>query len=247
MKPQLTYTDRWERNFIALILGLMTMVTFTNVVIRKLQELDFWRADWFAPFAQPISNFGLQSFEITVFLFAWLVIVGTPYTVKMRAQLGVDIVLQMMTPAWRKRTTLVAVGACLLYSLLLLKGSYDYWAPFINLPPTEGRWFPQGFKERFLERGYYEVNDIYMPMFAQFLSEWFNYGDAYEKIPRFIPYFALPLGTALLVWRYIGVAVDVVKDRANMIIASHEVEEHNTHHLIEQEDEQAPNHTKVGN
>ncbi|WP_443628293.1 TRAP transporter small permease [Candidatus Njordibacter sp. Uisw_002] len=217
--------DRIERNFIALMLGLMTMITFTNVVIRKLQEMAFWRSDWFEPWAEPLSTFGLQSLETTVFLFAWLGIVGTAYMVRINAQLGVDVALNYMSPSWRKAATLLAVCACILYTLLLLKGSWDYWAPFANLPPTDGRIIPEGFKTRYLTQGYYEVNDIVMPDWGQFLATWFNDGEAYEKIPRFIPYFALPLGITMLLWRYLRVAVDVMQDRANMIIASHEAED----------------------
>ena len=221
--------DRIERNFIALMLGLMTMITFVNVVIRKLQEKDFWRSDWFEPWAEPLSTFGLQSLETTVFLFAWMGIVGTAYMIRINSQLGVDVVLNYLSPSWRKVAALVAVGACLLYTLLLLKGSWDYWAPFVNLPPTEGHIIPEGFKTRYLNQGYYEVNDIVMPQWAQFLGDWFNDGEKYEKIPRFIPYFALPLGISMLLWRYLRVAIEVVQGKANMIIASHEAEE-----LVEQ-------------
>jgi len=231
---KITLGDRIERNFIALMLGLMTMITFTNVVIRKLQEMDFWRSDWFEPWAEPLSTFGLQSLETTVFLFAWLGIVGTAYMVRINAQLGVDVALSYMSPSWRKAATLFAIGACLLYTLLLLKGSWDYWAPFANLPPTEGRIIPEGFKARYLSQGYYEVNDIVMPDWGQFLGDWFNEGDKYEKIPRFIPYFALPLGMAMLLWRYLRVASDVIKGKANMIIASHEAED-----LVDQAAEKA--------
>jgi C4-dicarboxylate transporter DctQ subunit len=217
--------DRIERNFIALMLGLMTMITFSNVVIRKLQEKDFWRSDWFEPWAEPLSTFGLQSLETTVFLFAWMGIVGTAYMIRINSQLGVDVALNYLSPSWRKAAALFAVGACLLYTLLLLKGSWDYWAPFANLPPTEGRIIPEGFKARYLSQGYYEVNDIVMPAWAQFLGDWFNDGDQYEKIPRFIPYFALPLGIGMFLWRYLRVARDIVQNKANMIIASHESED----------------------
>ena len=217
--------DRIERNFIALMLGLMTMIAFVNVVIRKLQEKDFWRSDWFEPWAEPLSTFGLQSLETTVFLFAWMGIVGTAYMIRINSQLGVDVVLNYLSPSWRKVAALVAVGACLLYTLLLLKGSWDYWAPFVNLPPTEGRIIPEGFKARYLSQGYYEVNDIVMPQWAQFLSDWFNDGEPYEKIPRFIPYLALPLGMAMFLWRYLRLATNIVQNKANMIIASHEAED----------------------
>ncbi len=123
--------------------------------------------------------------------------------IRINSQLGVDVVLNYLSPSWRKVAALVAVGACLLYTLLLLKGSWDYWAPFVNLPPTEGRIIPEGFKARYLSQGYYEVNDIVMPQWAQFLSDWFNDGEPYEKIPRFIPYLALPLGMAMFLWRYL--------------------------------------------
>jgi C4-dicarboxylate transporter DctQ subunit len=222
---KLNLGDRIERNFIALLLGLMTMITFANVVIRKLQEMDFWRSHWFEPWAEPLSTFGLQSLETTVFLFAWMGIVGTAYMVRIKAQLGVDVALNYLSPSWRKAATLFAVGACLLYTLLLLKGGWDYWAPFANLPPTEGRIIPEGFKTRYLHQGYYEVNDIVMPQWAQFLGDWFNDGEKYEKIPRFIPYFALPLGISMLLWRYLRVAVEVMQGKANMIIASHEAED----------------------
>ena len=152
-------------------------------------------------------------------------IVGTAYMVRIKAQLGVDVALNYLSPSWRKAATLFAVGACLLYTLLLLKGGWDYWAPFANLPPTEGRIIPEGFKTRYLHQGYYEVNDIVMPQWAQFLGDWFNDGEKYEKIPRFIPYFALPLGISMLLWRYLRVAVEVMQGKANMIIASHEAED----------------------
>lgn len=144
------------------------------------------------------------------------------------------MVLNYLSPSWRKVAALVAVGACLLYTLLLLKGSWDYWAPFVNLPPTEGRIIPEGFKARYLSQGYYEVNDIVMPQWAQFLSDWFNDGEPYEKIPRFIPYLALPLGMAMFLWRYLRLATNIVQNKANMIIASHEAED-----LVDQAAEKA--------
>ena len=64
-----------------------------------------------------------------------------------------------------------------------------------------------------------------MPHWGQFLATWFNGGEAYEKISHFIPYFALPLGITMLLWRYIRVAIDVMQDKANMIIVSHEAED----------------------
>ena len=62
-----------EETLIALILGLMTLIQFANVVVR------YWFADpdW-KPFVEALglpTNL-LWALEVTVFLFAWLVLLG---------------------------------------------------------------------------------------------------------------------------------------------------------------------------
>ena len=52
-----------------------------------------------------------------------------------------------------------------------------------------------------------------------------NYGDAYEKIPRFLPYAILPFGSALLLLRFLQAALRVLKNEQKSLIVSHEVEE----------------------
>ena len=52
-----------------------------------------------------------------------------------------------------------------------------------------------------------------------------NNGEAYEKVPRFIPYFALPLGMALLLFRFVQAGLKVWRGKLESIIASHEAEE----------------------
>jgi C4-dicarboxylate transporter DctQ subunit len=64
-----------------------------------------------------------------------------------------------------------------------------------------------------------------MPAFLQFLSDWFNEGEEYEKLPRFIPYFILPLGMALLTYRFLQVGWRILTGKVDLIIAGHEAEE----------------------
>jgi C4-dicarboxylate transporter DctQ subunit len=64
-----------------------------------------------------------------------------------------------------------------------------------------------------------------MPEFLSFMSAMFNEGDAYEKIPRFIPYAALPIGLALMTFRFLQLAWKIHTGEINKIIASHEVED----------------------
>lgn len=182
--------DEFEESVIAIILGLMTLITFANVIARYLFN----------------SNI-LWALEITVFLFAWLVLLGASYCVKKNMHLGVDVVINMVSPPVRKTLAILSAILCLTFAFILLKGSWDYWYPFA----TKNAW--------------YEVNDIPMPDFMQFLANWMNEGEQYEKIPKFIPYFALPLGIALLTFRLLQASWQILTGERDSLIASHEAEE----------------------
>lgn len=182
--------DEIEETLIALFLGLMTAITFANVVARYVFN----------------SNI-LWAVEATVFLFAWLVLLGASYGVKHSLHIGIDVIVRLFPRDVQKIITLVAIAACLAFALLMLKGSWDYWAPFIG------------------KRAFLETNDVPMPDFLQFLATWLNDGERYEKIPRFIPYFVLPISMALLSWRFMQTAWRVWTDTQEYIIANHEAEE----------------------
>ena len=186
--------SRWvnniEETFIAVILGLMTMLTFANVVARYAFNANI-----------------LWALETTVFLFAWLVLIGASYCVKTKAHLGVDLLVNMFPPALARLVAILAVAACIAFSVLLLIGSWEYWQPFVG------------------KRAWYQVDDIVMPEFLQFLSGWLNEGERYDKLPRFIPYFGLPLGIALLTFRFLQAGWNVVTGKQLLVIASHEAED----------------------
>ena len=102
---------------------------------------------------------------------------------------------------------------CLVFSLLLLKGAYDYWAVFADLPPTSGRWFPTGFDMKARSQSFYEVQDVPMVSFLRFLEDLINYGDAYEKLPKVVPYLVLPVSMLLLVVRFAQAALQILRGR----------------------------------
>ena len=181
--------DEIEETGIALILGLMTLITFANVIARYVFNDNI-----------------LWALEATVFLFAWLVLLGMSYGVKKHVHIGVDVVINMVSPATRKVLAILSVGACIAFSVMLLIGSWNYWYPFVT------------------ERAWIETEDIPMPEMLQFMSGWLNEGERYEKIPRFIPYFALPLGTALLTLRFLQLGWRVITGELDTIIAGHEAE-----------------------
>jgi C4-dicarboxylate transporter DctQ subunit len=180
----------FEETLIAVLLGLMTLITFANVIARYVFN----------------SNI-LWALEATVFLFAWLVLIGASYCVKISAHLGVDVILNMASPPMRRILVLISAACCIVFSVLLLIGAWQYWLPFAG------------------KNAWYEVNDIPMIGFLRFIEGWINEGEAYEKLPRFIPYFALPLGLTLITLRFIQAGWQVLTGQREMIIASHEVEE----------------------
>ena len=200
--------DKIEEKIIALILGLMTAVTFANVIARYVFN----------------SNI-LWALELTVFLFAWLVLLGASYAVKKSAHLGVDVLINMLPQKQRRILGLATVSVCIAFTLLMVKGSWDYWANFANLPATEGRWFPLGFEEKFRPKGWYEVNDIPLPSILHWMQDAFNDGDEYEMIPRLLPYMVLPFAMALMVFRFVQAAIWIWQGKSDRLIASHEVEE----------------------
>ncbi|MDR9485508.1 MULTISPECIES: TRAP transporter small permease [Sediminimonas] len=204
------FVDEFERTAIAALLGAMTLITFINVVLRY----GF--------------NTGLiWGLEAVTFLFAWLVLFGVSHAVKITANLGVDALINYFAPPLRRAIGLLAVALCLVYAALLLKGAWDYWANFANLPQTTGRWFPTGFEEmgRTSYRAWYEVIDIPFPEWLRWIEPLMNEGEHYEKLPRFIPYAILPLGAALLMFRFAQAAVRLVRGQATGLIVSHEAED----------------------
>ena len=186
-KGESSIGDRIEETLIAFFLGAMTLITFANVIARLMNSNILW------------------ALEATVFLFAWMVLLGASYAVKHTFHIGVDFVLQLLPKERRKTVTLIAVGVCIVFSLLLLKGSWDYWWAFAT------------------KRAFYEVNDVPMPEFLQFFAHWLNEGELYEKMPRFIPYLVLPISSLLLTIRFVQAGWRVWKDEQELIIESHEV------------------------
>jgi len=181
--------DQIEETSIAACLGLMTLVTFANVVARYLFNTNI-----------------LWALEVTLYLFAWLVLMGASYGVKKHVHIGVDVVINLMSPFGRKIAAILSITACLAFSIMLLIGSWDYWYPFAT------------------ERAWLETEDIPLPELFQFLSTIFNEGERYENLPRFIPYLALPLGMALLTFRFLQAGWKIITGQQDTIIASHEAE-----------------------
>ena len=203
-----SFIDSIEETFIAVLLGMMTLLTFANVIARYVFNANI-----------------LWALELTVFMFAWLVLLGASYAVKKGAHLGVDAILNIVSPGLKRAFGIIAGLVCVAFAFLLLKGAWDYWANFANLPATEGRWFPTGFEDKFRGQGWYETNDIPVPAVLKFLEDMFNDGDEYEKLPRLIPYLVLPISMALFLLRSVQAFFALATGKIDMLIVSHEAED----------------------
>jgi len=188
-----------DENIIAIILALMTIVTFSQVVARY-----GFNSGWGA------------ALEFTRVLFAWLILFGMSYGIKIGAHLGVDAVINLLPRPLFRLAALLGAGLTVLYALLLLDatwfggmlalenkgssgGAYEYVAKFYKLPIG--------------------MEDLKWPVFIQ---EWF---EVRERVPRWMPYVILPIGLALLAFRAAQAFWLIATGKKDAIIAAHEAEE----------------------
>ncbi|ALI54670.1 TRAP transporter small permease [Celeribacter marinus] len=206
--PLARFFDGLEENVISLILGAMTLITFVNVVMRYVYNTSL-----------------IWGLEVVLILFAWLVLLGISYGFKKTSHLGVDAVTNMLPTRGKRIAALLSAAACIIYASLLLKGAWDYWAPFAALQPTDGRWFPMGFTEGVRDRAFYTTDQVPMLGIFRWLEDAINYGEAYDKLPRVIPYFILPFGCALILLRVVQATLRIIAGTQDSLIVSHEAEE----------------------
>jgi C4-dicarboxylate transporter DctQ subunit len=142
--------DRLEEGILAFLLAAMTLLTFTQVVLRYA------------------FNSGLVwSLEATTYSFAALVLFGMSYGVRTKTHIAVDLFTRKMPRKARLLVGLIAIGACVAYALLMLYGSSIFVSRLFTLgnlarDVTAPKWLltatmPFGFAlltYRFLEAGW---------------------------------------------------------------------------------------------
>lgn len=107
MKKISKFVDRLEEDFIAIILGSMVIVTFTQVVARY-----GFNAGWGS------------ALEITQVLFAWLTLFGMSYGIKRGFHLGVDILIRRFPKRMFKACAVFGAVACIVYGITLISAEW---------------------------------------------------------------------------------------------------------------------------
>lgn len=164
-----------EEVIIATLLAGMTIVTFTQVVLRY------------------VFNSGiLWGLEASIYMFAWLVLLGMSYGVKVSTHIGVDLVVKALPRGPQRVIGAVAVAACIVYAVVMLWGSYTNCAMLSDL-----------WRDLFDSRacGYIDA-----------LVRLNTYGEDIH-LPRWLMTIMLPVGFALLAFRLIEVLLGILSGR----------------------------------
>jgi len=118
--------DRLEEDFVAILLGLMTIITFAQVIARYGFNTGWGSA-----------------LEITQILFAWLILFGMSYGIKRGIHLGVDILIRKFSSSVFKIFALIGALCCIFYGVMIFSadflgfegkgGAYKYWNTMYKL------------------------------------------------------------------------------------------------------------------
>ncbi|MDO8988113.1 MAG: TRAP transporter small permease [Sideroxyarcus sp.] len=103
------YLKRLDEWLIALMLAAMTLLTFSQVVMRYVFNSGF---TW--------------ALELTTVLFACMIFIGISYGVRVGAHIGVDALVKLFPPKPRRVVSVVAVLLCLVYAGMVIYGSMQY-------------------------------------------------------------------------------------------------------------------------
>lgn len=136
MSVMLRAWNHFEEGFIAFLLGSMTLVTFTYVILNNLytffynwaehwpsaSECLYWIGDHILGMAQAMT----WSISLTKALFAWLIFFGMAYGVRTAGHIGVDALVKLAPRPLQRFIGMIACLACLTYAGMIAVGSLDW-------------------------------------------------------------------------------------------------------------------------
>ncbi|ORE94144.1 TRAP transporter small permease [Acuticoccus yangtzensis] len=185
----------FEETVISIILALMVLVAFVQVILRY-------------GFNTGITG----ALELNRILFAWLILFGMSYGLKIGTHLGIDSLMRVFPKPVFKALALFGALAALLWAVILIHGTWltyigatsrgggavDYWVRFFKLPLG--------------------LDDLVYPSFLREFA-------GQERVHRWVAYIILPIGLALFAMRALQGVIDIALGKRDLIIASHEAED----------------------
>lgn len=98
-----------EEGIISLLLVGMTLLVCVEVFMRFVMNTG---ALWIQ--------------ETTLLTSAWMVLFGASYGIKVGSHIGVDAIIRLLTPKWRRWVSILAAVLCLIYCGIFLYGGWIY-------------------------------------------------------------------------------------------------------------------------
>lgn len=184
-----------EENILALLLAAITLVSFVQVVMRYGFN----------------SGFG-GALQLTRILFAWMILIGMSYGVKMGSHLGVDAFVRMLPKRGLRLAALFGAACTALYAIILLN------ADWLSIFGANGKGGAMTYWSKMfqLQLG---LEDLKYPTFMVDQFGW------PERVQRWVAYIILPISLALLAFRSIEAFVQIFKGERDLMIAGHEAED----------------------
>ena len=105
------FINKFEENFLSLLLVGMTLLVFSEVVLRFGFNTG---VDW--------------SQEVTLYMMAWFVLFGASYGVKVGAHIGVDSFVKLFPKRIRQTLGVLSVAICIAYCVIFMVGAWNYLA-----------------------------------------------------------------------------------------------------------------------
>ncbi|MHA7775489.1 TRAP transporter small permease [Roseibium sp. M-1] len=189
------WVTRFEEGVLAFLLAAMTIVSFTQVVARY-----GFNSGW------------TGALEFTRILFAWLILFGMSYGVKIGSHLGVDAVIRLLPKPLFRAAAVFGALCGVAYALTLL------WSEWLHIFGLDTRGGAIDYWSKMYKIGI-GLDDLRYP---DYIIE--NFGTK-ERVQRWIAYLILPIGLALFLFRCIQAAWQIITGEREMMIAAHEAED----------------------
>lgn len=186
---------RFEENVLASLLAIITIVTFAQVVARY-----GFNSGWGG------------SLEFTRILFAWMILFGMSYGVRIGSHLGVDAAIRLFPPRLFKAAAIFGALCGVLYGVMLLSAD---WMQYLGAKTSGGA---ITYWSKFYKVGI-GLDDLRFP-------EWMQAAfGLQDRVHRWIAYIMLPVGLGLFAFRCAQATVQIARGERELIVAGHEAEE----------------------
>jgi len=196
----------FEESFLALLLAAITLVSFAQVIARYGFNTGWGGA-----------------LELTRVLFAWMILFGMSYGVRIGSHLGVDAFIRLLPPRLFRAAAIFGALAGILYGVILLSadwlqllgagtkgGAIEYWSKFYKVGIG--------------------LDDLRYP-------DWFRAAfGVQDRVHRWVAYLMLPIGLGLFTFRCLEAVIGILRGKRELIIAGHEAEDLVAEHRDELKD-----------